>query len=136
MYPGLALLPLYVEIQRRVLRELIEGKDDMSNDARRYEDHQCPDIRDGVRCLDLAGHDPSQHAAKEVSAFKIGGIARRDDMTVLSDAAREDPTYVLVDHAWMLRHKPVIGGYYVVYEDGYASFSPVAAFEAGYTRID
>lgn len=27
------------------------------------------------------------------------------------------------------------GGYYVVYEDGYASFSPAEAFESGYTLI-
>lgn len=31
------------------------------------------------------------------------------------------------------KHKPERGGYYVVYEDGYASYSPAAAFEAGYT---
>ncbi|MCK9988658.1 MAG: hypothetical protein AzoDbin1_05130 [Azoarcus sp.] len=29
-----------------------------------------------------------------------------------------------------------VGGYYVVYEDGYKSFSPAIAFESGYTRID
>lgn len=28
-----------------------------------------------------------------------------------------------------------IGGYYVVYEDGYTSYSPAEAFEAGYTRL-
>jgi hypothetical protein len=28
-----------------------------------------------------------------------------------------------------------IGGYYVVYEDGYKSFSPASAFENGYTRL-
>lgn len=78
---------------------------------------------------------PRWKCHKEVSAFKIGGIAGRDDLTVLSDAAREDPIYVTVDHAWMLRHKPVIGGYYVAYDDAYASFSPAEAFEAGYTRI-
>lgn len=30
---------------------------------------------------------------------------------------------------------PIVGGYYVVYEDGYTSFSPAEAFEAGYTRL-
>lgn len=60
MYPGLALLPLYVEIQRRVLRQLIEGKDDMGNDARRthneHFDEHCLDERDGVKCLARRGH--------------------------------------------------------------------------------
>jgi hypothetical protein len=36
---------------------------------------------------------------------------------------------------FVLKHKPQVGGYYVVYEDGYASFSPAAAFESGYTLI-
>ncbi len=36
---------------------------------------------------------------------------------------------------YMRKHEPVAGGYYVVYEDGYESFSPAAAFENGYTKI-
>jgi hypothetical protein len=34
---------------------------------------------------------------------------------------------------WYRKHNPVAGGYYVVYADGYTSFSPAAAFEDGYT---
>jgi hypothetical protein len=30
---------------------------------------------------------------------------------------------------------PQPGGYFVVYKDGYKSFSPAKAFEEGYTRI-
>ena len=30
--------------------------------------------------------------------------------------------------------KPKVGDYYVEYEDGYRSWSPAEAFEAGYTR--
>lgn len=33
------------------------------------------------------------------------------------------------------RFTPVIGDYYVVYDDGYASFSPKKAFEEGYRRV-
>jgi hypothetical protein len=36
---------------------------------------------------------------------------------------------------FVTKHKPFAGGYYVVYDDGYRSFSPAEAFEAGYTRI-
>lgn len=43
---------------------------------------------------------------------------------------------IRVSAGWCQKHEPVVGGYYVVYEDGYASFSPAAAFESGYTRID
>lgn len=33
-------------------------------------------------------------------------------------------------------NSPKPGGYYVLYEDGYESYSPAAPFESGYTRID
>lgn len=41
----------------------------------------------------------------------------------------------LVDVSYLNKHKPEPGGYYVRYEDGYESYSPPEAFEAGYTRI-
>lgn len=37
---------------------------------------------------------------------------------------------------YIKKHNPQPGGYYVVYEDGYRSFSPASAFEQGYTRIN
>jgi hypothetical protein len=37
--------------------------------------------------------------------------------------------------AWVRKHKPREGGYFVTYEDGYQSFSPASAFEAGYTLV-
>ncbi len=40
-----------------------------------------------------------------------------------------------VDRKYMEKHKPEVGGYYVVYKDGYTSFSPAEAFESGYTLI-
>lgn len=40
-----------------------------------------------------------------------------------------------VEAAYLEKHKPVVGGYFVVYDDGYQSFSPAFAFEAGYERI-
>ena len=33
------------------------------------------------------------------------------------------------------KHRPEPGGYYVVYDDGYKSYSPAKAFEDGYTLI-
>lgn len=36
---------------------------------------------------------------------------------------------------WFRQHKPEAGGYYVVYEDGYKSFSPGIAFESGYSLM-
>lgn len=40
-----------------------------------------------------------------------------------------------VDADYVSKHNPKPGGYYVVYEDGYASYSPAAAFESGYSRV-
>lgn len=40
-----------------------------------------------------------------------------------------------VDAAWYRKNQPEAGGYYVVYADGYKSYSPAEAFEDGYTRI-
>lgn len=36
---------------------------------------------------------------------------------------------------YVVKHKPEPGGYYVVYDDGYKSFSPAKAFEEGYAKI-
>jgi len=49
----------------------------------------------------------------------------------------EDPGYgpVSVDQKYMDEHEPKAGGYYVVYRDGYKSWSPASEFEDGYTRI-
>jgi hypothetical protein len=40
-----------------------------------------------------------------------------------------------VDGDFITKHKPEAGGYFVVYDDGYASFSPAKAFEEGYTQL-
>lgn len=40
-----------------------------------------------------------------------------------------------VSREYMMKHNPQPGGYYVVYDDGYKSYSPAKAFEEGYTKI-
>jgi hypothetical protein len=40
-----------------------------------------------------------------------------------------------VEKSYMDKHNPQVGGYYVVYDDGYKSFSPAKAFEDGYTLL-
>lgn len=40
-----------------------------------------------------------------------------------------------VDADYRFKHKPQAGGYYIVYADGYKSYSPAEPFEDGYTRI-
>lgn len=40
-----------------------------------------------------------------------------------------------VGHRWLLDHRPEKGGYFVLYADGYASYSPKSPFESGYTLV-
>lgn len=49
----------------------------------------------------------------------------------------EDEGYprVFVTRAYLTKHDPQPGGYYVGYDDGYVSVSPAEAFEGGYTRL-
>lgn len=44
------------------------------------------------------------------------------------------PHPIEVSAAYLAKHEPQVGGYFVRYEDGYESFSPAEAFEGGYTR--
>lgn len=69
---------------------------------------------------------------KTVWALKIKSV-ERDAVTILHF---EDPSYAArtVSYDYDVKHKPEPGGYFVVYADGYESFSPAKAFEEGYTR--
>lgn len=40
-----------------------------------------------------------------------------------------------VGQAYIDKHTLRIGGYYIIYEDGYESFSPTEAFEEGYKLV-
>jgi hypothetical protein len=87
---------------------------------------------------------PRYHCHKEVWALKIKailnpneGIPSEDNgerILTFSDDGAEAAAF-LVSPDYMAKHNPEIGGYYVVYKDGYKSFSPAAAFEEGYTRV-
>jgi len=68
------------------------------------------------------------HAA-QITA--IGYSNNRERALLVFDGVQR----VEVAEAWMIKHSPRVGGYYVLYDDGYDSFSPRAAFEAGYTRM-
>lgn len=65
---------------------------------------------------------------KEITAvgvFEFGRLVPEDD--------RYSP--IITTAEYMEKHKPEVGGYYVVYADGYKSFSPADAFESGYELI-
>lgn len=79
----------------------------------------------------------------ELKAYQSHKIVRAMKITNMEETAHEgmrlhgaDGQSVVVDEAYMRKHAPGIGGYYVVYEgDGYESWSPAEAFEGGYTSV-
>ena len=80
---------------------------------------------------------PRYRCHKEVWAGKIAHIDYRHDGdggAVVVFAEGHDRFYV--SQAYVDKHKPKPGGYYVRYDDGYESWSPAGAFESGYTRIE
>lgn len=83
---------------------------------------------------------PEYKSHKKVYALKICEVESNatqeqesDGGAILCVEAGYAPIHV--DREFVAKHKPEAGGYYVVYADGYKSFSPAKAFEEGYTRV-
>jgi hypothetical protein len=93
---------------------------------------------------------PHYKCHKDVWALKIRDISDPTQPGNESDGSRllifEEPGYGArrVSREFVRKHLPhcedslgsrqYIGGYFVVYKDGYESFSPAQAFEEGYSR--
>ena len=75
---------------------------------------------------------PQYLCNKKVWALKIKDIVGNIDGS--ATLTPEDITYApfVVDRYYVKKHEPQAGGYYVVYKDGYQSFSPADVFENGY----
>ena len=88
---------------------------------------------------------PLYQCHKKVRAAKITCITGPDGFAdghaeIVTDV--QDPAClpgaghitVSVDADWLTRNpKLAVGGYFVVYEDGYTAYSPAEPFESGYT---
>lgn len=78
---------------------------------------------------------PQYKCHKVVRAAKIIGVGRiGDNDAVALEGAFDDPCLIL-PYGWTYKHRPEHGGYLVAYDDDYLSYSPAAAFEAGYSLI-
>ena len=44
--------------------------------------------------------------------------------------------YIEMDVNFFTKHNPETGGYLVMYDDGYMSYSPAEPFEKGYSLLD
>lgn len=89
---------------------------------------------------------PRYKSHKEVWALKIASIEfdadkaktegnRETDGTATITPAEDGYGPFKVDAQYVRKHEPKAGGYYVVYRDGYKSWSPASEFEDGYTRV-
>jgi hypothetical protein len=78
---------------------------------------------------------PKYQSHKKVGALKIKEIAFDFDGSAMITPYEEGYDSFRVSLSYVSKHTPQIEGYYVVYEDGYESWSPARAFEDGYTRI-
>lgn len=85
--------------------------------------------------MNISTEMPKYKCHKEVWALKIKSIVIDGEMAMITpEEDRYSPFEV--DFEYMQKHKPHVGGYYVVYEDGYKSFSPAKQFETGYKKIN
>lgn len=81
---------------------------------------------------------PTYQCHKKVKAAKILFIEMgplSNYMTLENVDPDKEPVIITVTSAYLDKHKPVAGGYYVIYEDNYESFSPAANIDSGYSLI-
>lgn len=88
---------------------------------------------------------PKYNCHKQVWALKIADIEfdsenarkqnRETDGSALIIPADDGYSGFKVTAEYLNKHNPHVGGYYVVYKDGYKSFSPADAFEDGYSPV-
>uniref|UniRef100_A0A6H1ZY02 Uncharacterized protein n=1 Tax=viral metagenome TaxID=1070528 RepID=A0A6H1ZY02_9ZZZZ len=94
---------------------------------------------------DVSREMPKYQSHKIVWALKIKEIVFDYDLAKAEDRETDGSATITpeeegyapfkVDPAYVRKHQPKAGGYYVVYKDGYKSWSPADAFEGGYTQI-
>lgn len=78
---------------------------------------------------------PKYICHKQVWALKITKVTVNEEADSCILVFEQPETYGPhnVGYGFYQKHKPEPGGYYVVYADGYDSYSPAKAFEEGYT---
>ena len=74
---------------------------------------------------------PEYQSIKVVGAAKIVSLSG----TAIGVCLHKSMIELEVGQAFIARHQPEIGGYYVRYHDGYESYSPAEAFKKGYLAL-
>lgn len=95
------------------------------NASREMPRYQCHKQVWALKIREIA-HNPNPDATGQSAASSYGAVIQPAD---------EGYAPFDVDAAYVNKHNPQPGGYYVVYEDGYTSYSPAKAFEDGYSPM-
>ncbi len=82
-----------------------------------------------------AAEMPRYKCHKVVHALKISAIEMLEDRSAKIAPAEVGYAPFQTKPAFPFKGSEDDLGYFVVYEDGYQSWSPTAAFEGGYTRL-
>jgi len=133
--------PIYLDIESGYLKKAEEEFDNVVNKQKEHVMmNQTPDVNGEER---LQAEMPKYLCHKRVWALKIKAI---NDVTAPEGSESDGSKEIVpeeanfapfkIDSDYITKHDPQVGGYYVVYEGGYKSFSPADAFEGGYTKID
>lgn len=95
--------------------------------------------------MSLSKQMPKYKCHKEVWALKIKDITFDSELAKETNRETDGSAIIIpeekgydpfkVDSAFVKKHDPKAGGYYVVYKDGYQSWSPGKEFEDGYSKI-
>lgn len=102
-----------------------------------YEENEQPEQDENRNeSEDVPGDFPAYRCHKIVRAVKVKAIKQVGDARWVIYPDEEDFGPFKVNAEYFNKHQPRVGGYYVVYKDGYSSWSPAEAFEEGYTRIE
>lgn len=76
------------------------------------------------------------HKIKEIDTDMPIAEGEEQARSVMITPCEEGYAPFNVSFEYFLKHNPKVGGYYVVYEGGYKSYSPPGPFESGYTKIN
>lgn len=114
---------------------LVPGPDDVALFPRVDGDYSLPSPPPAPEGTE--GQMPLYRSHKRVRALKIAALAPDAEDSARVTPAEEGFAPFVTRPGWMSRFGGSVAdlGYYVVYEDGFSSWSPTAAFDGGYSRI-
>jgi len=78
---------------------------------------------------------PKYKCYKEVHALAISNVEILGDGSAVLSFSEDSYGPRQVSRDYVKKHNPAAPGYFVVYSDGYESWSPADAFESGYERV-